>query len=291
MDDGRELWDATPSPYRASDSRFWVQKYEYQGLLRLTTACSGLCRFCYLKEKNAHSDFMTVDDVDQVCDDLEKRANGLLEIILSGGDPLCAPADVLCQVGLRAKNLRVKLGRSSPHITIHTREPVWNPVRLLERLDAMNVLASLQPKTIMLNVLHPPELTPQFREACARIAEAAGPESRPILLCQHPLFKGVNDSVEILEQLYELLLSCSPPVMPYYLVHPFYNGTLGKHRLSVAESQLLYRELVRPPGCMVPRLVVPTPWRKSIVGPHEQLLQSEKGYLLTTKDWLEVAVQ
>src|SRR5438128_1028888 len=48
LEDGEELWDNTPSPYRASDSPFWIQKYEYQGLIRITTACSGLCRFCYL---------------------------------------------------------------------------------------------------------------------------------------------------------------------------------------------------------------------------------------------------
>ena len=75
--DGDELWDATPSPYRASDSPFWIQKYQYQGLIRLTTVCSGLCRFCYLKKKNAHQSVMAVQDVHRIFDDLEMRDDEL----------------------------------------------------------------------------------------------------------------------------------------------------------------------------------------------------------------------
>jgi L-lysine 2,3-aminomutase len=291
MDDGPELWDATPSDYRASSSPYWIQKYQYQGLIRLTTACSGLCRFCYLKQKNASPDFMTVEDVNKVFDDLERNGKDLLEIILSGGDPFCAPADTLKQVGLRLERLQARLGRPSPHITIHTREPVWNPEQLLKRAEVLAALPLLKPKTIIINVLHPREVTRPFLQACSVIADATGAAARPALLCQHPLFKGVNHSVEVLVELYEALLGCSTPILPYYLVHPFYNGTLKKHRLGILESQLLYRELVRRPGCMVPKLVVPTPWGKCIVGPHEELQRILEGFLLTTKDGRRVIVR
>lgn len=287
MQDGPELWDTTPSAYRASKSPFWIQKYEYQGLLRLTTACSGLCRFCYLKQKNAHSEFMTTQDVDCVFDDLEKYGHKLLEIILSGGDPLCAPVDTLMQIGIRTKRLHENFGRKSPHITIHTREPVWNPVRLLKDAALDDALHSLQPTTIMINILHPREVTSQFTEVCRAFVDE---RLRPALLCQHPLFKGVNDSVETLSELYELLLGCSPPVLPYYLVHPFYNGTLNKHRLSIFRSQQIYRELIRRPGCMTPKLVVPTPWGKCVLGPHDALEKTSEGYVLTTKDGMRVIV-
>jgi L-lysine 2,3-aminomutase len=284
LNDGDELWDATPSPYRASDSPFWIQKYEFQGLLRLTTACGGLCRFCYLKRKNADPAVMSVSDVDQVFDDLESRGNRLREIILSGGDPLRAPTDTLSQIGLRAQRLRSKLGTVWPHLTIHTREPVWDPARLLERQSIWDALRLVRPKTYMINILHAREATPEFQLACARLAEAGGPTARAAMLCQHPLFRGVNDSVEILEELYARLMQCSPPVLPYYLVHPFYNGTLPKHRLSIRESQAIYAELIRRPGCIVPRLVVPTPWGKCVIGPHERFEEVEGKVALTTKD-------
>jgi len=214
----------------------------------------------------------------------------LIEIILSGGDPLCAPLDTLSQVGVRTRRLQSKFGRFSPHITIHTREPVWDPERLLNRHGLWETLDSLQVKTVMINILHPREVTPEFRDVCWRLVNG-GDRGRPVLLCQHPLFKGVNDTVELLDELYRLLLSFSAPVLPYYLVHPFYNGTLKKHQLSIVESQAIYRELVRRPGCMSPKLVVPTPWGKCIIGPHEELRQTEMGYLLRTKDGMQVVVK
>ena len=288
--DGDELWDATPSPYRASDSPFWIQKYEYQGLIRLTTACSGLCRFCYLKKKNAHQSVMTVQDVDRIFDDLDNRGASLREIILSGGDPLCAPTDVLEAIAARIPRLHSRLRQDSPHITIHTREPVWDPVRLVNRRAMLKALGTLKPKTYMINVLHPREVTGEFLEACSVLAELAGPGARPALLCQHPLFRGVNDSVEILDELYTKLFQCSPPVLPYYLVHPFYNGTLPKHRLSIVDSQRIYRELARRPGCITPRLVVPTPHGKCQIGPYENLTKDGAQYLITTKDGETVAL-
>lgn len=284
LNDGEELWDATPSPYRASDNPYWVQKYEYQGLIRVTTTCSGLCRFCYLKKKNHIPAVMRVEDVDGLFDDLEERGAKLREIILSGGDPLCAPANIIERIALRMNRLHLRFRSDSPHLTIHTREPVWDPEKLLRRRSLFAALGKLRPKTYMINVLHPREVTAEFVGACAELAEAAGSGNRPALLCQHPLFKGVNDSVEILEELYEKLFACSPPVLPYYLVHPFYNGTLAKHRLSLFESQQIYQGLVRRPGCITPRLVVPTPHGKCVVGPYEQLIEENGSLRITTKD-------
>ena len=150
--------------------------------------------------------------------------------------------------------------------------------------SAINSADAITAQDIWINVLHPREVTPEFVAACSTLAEVAGPTARPVLLSQHPLFRGVNDSVEVLTQLYDRLFSCSPPVLPYYLVHPFYNGTLPKHRLSVAESQKIYRELARRPGCITPRLVVPTPLGKCQIGPYDELQKSGETYMLTTKN-------
>ena len=186
--------------------------------------------------------------------------------------------------------LHTTLRQESPHITVHTREPVWDPVRLVNRRALLKALGTLKPKTYMINVLHPREVTEEFLEACSALSEVAGPDARPALLCQHPLFRGVNDSVEILDELYTKLFQCSPPVLPYYLVHPFYNGTLPKHRLSIADSQRIYQELARRPGCITPRLVVPTPYGKCQIGPYENLTKDGGSYLITTKDGEKVAL-
>jgi lysine 2,3-aminomutase len=286
--DGPELWDATPSPYSASDSPFWVQKYQYQGLIRLTTVCSGLCRFCYLKKKNVETSTMKTADVDRLFDDLMERGGDLREIILSGGDPLCVSADLIEALADRMDAFRTRWGRRAAHITIHTREPVWDPEKLLRRSSLIDALRKLKPKTYMINVLHPREVTSEFEDVCSALSEEAGVGNRPALLCQHPLFKGVNDSADTLEDLYTRLMACSPPVLPYYLVHPFYNGTLPQHRLSLRRSQEILQELVRRPGCLAPTLVVPTPQGKCQIGPHERLVEEDGSYRIVTKDGVSV---
>jgi L-lysine 2,3-aminomutase len=227
---------------------------------------------------------MRESDVHQLFDDLEQRGHRLREVILSGGDPLSAPPDILALLGERMQRLRELMGGESPHLTVHTREPVWDPIRLMENRALWPALKRLRAKTFMINVLHPREVTPEFKEVCARLAGAAGAAYLAALFSQHPLFRGVNDSEEILEDLYLKLLTCSPPVIPYYIVHPFYNGTLPKHRLSLESSQEIYRSLLRRPGVLVPRLVVPTPWGKCVLGPNEPLRRTADGYELVTKD-------
>jgi len=288
LEDGPELWDATPSPYSLSSNPFWIQKYEFQGLIRLTSVCSGLCRFCYLKDKARHSYRMTPSDVHSLFADLRPRASTLREIILSGGDPLCAPSATLLAIAEEMHKIRQELGDAAPAITIHTREPVWNPVELMRKNAVLSALATLQPNVYMINVLHPREVTPEFQAAVSALSDLC-PTSRPAFLAQHPVFRGVNDSVETLMSLYVKLQKTSPPVLPYYMVHPFYNGTLPQHRLKIEETQALYRELLRRPGCLVPRLVVPTPQGKCVIGPNEPITVDKNGnYTLLTKDGVEV---
>ena len=129
--DGPEEWDAADHEYRVSASPFWVQKYQYEGLLRLTTHCSGFCRFCYLKRKNTRKRAMRPEDVDAVFDDLGRSGEQLHDIILSGGDPLCATPQTLARVGERVRRLRRDRGTATPFITVHTREPIWNPEGVL----------------------------------------------------------------------------------------------------------------------------------------------------------------
>lgn len=280
LDDGDELWDATQSAFRVSESAFWIQKYEFQALLRMTTVCSGLCRFCYLKRKTQNRSILTQPELERILADIGARGTALQDLILSGGDPLCAPPDVLDTLARGLETLRSATGRATPYVSIHTREPVWDPVALADRKPLWAAMRALRPKAIMLNVVHPREATDEFLEVCTHLARDTGAQ----LLCQHPVFRGVNDSVEVLEELYVRLASASPPILPYYMVHPFYNGTLPKHKLSIRETQSIFRQLSRHPGWLTPKLVVPTPVGKCVVGPHDVLQKVEGGYLLHTKN-------
>lgn len=286
LEDGEERWDATQSPFRVSDSPFWIQKYEFQALIRMTTICSGLCRFCYLKRKTQVRQVITHAEVKRILADIEARGASLQDLILSGGDPLCAPPDVIEAFAHGLSALRQTTGRSTPYVSIHTREPVWDPVSVGKRQRMWNALRALRPKFIVVNIVHPREATDELIDVCERLARDTGAQ----VFCQQPIFRGVNDAVEVLEELYSRLASATPPILPYYLVHPFYNGTLPKHQLSVKETQAVYRQLCRHPGWLTPKFVVPTPVGKCFVGPYDNLQPVEGGYLLHTKNGDPVVV-
>ena len=73
----------------------WIQKYKYECLLRLTNFCSGLCRYCYLKNRENITGFFRRQEMDAMFDAAEdfRRRGNLREIVLSGGDPLTVPAE------------------------------------------------------------------------------------------------------------------------------------------------------------------------------------------------------
>jgi L-lysine 2,3-aminomutase len=148
----------------------------------------------------------------------------------------------------------------------------------------MRALELIQPRFVIINVIHPREITREFEEACCWLTSIERSGRRPVLKSQYPVFRGVNDSAAVLEELQMRLLDLKSPVLPYYMVHPFYNGTLPKHRMDLAETQSIYRELMRRPGVLVPRLVVPTPDGKCVLGANEELIDGGHGCLLYTKD-------
>lgn len=286
-----DRWDCTPSEFRVSDSPFWIQKYEREGLLRLTERCSGHCRYCYRKTTSRRRPDMSEDDVHAIFDDVEQKGAGILELILSGGDPLCASTRVLAALARRVQRLRTVRGPRAPYVTVHTREPVWNPVGVAKRTSAAaGSLAILNPSAYVLHVVHPREVTSEFQAACRRLAGLNEGEGQPVFMCQHPIIAGVNDDIEILEELYSKLFRCSPPVIPHYLVHPFPSGTAPGSRLSLERTLQIYRAICRLPGCLSPRLVVPTPWGKCYVGPNDCLRRLDGRYVLTTKGGREVHV-
>ena len=74
----------------------------------------------------------------------------------------------------------------------------------------------------------------------------------------------------------------------HYLIHPFPEGTLPQHRLTLLESQQILRKLASAPGTRVPLLTVPTPMGKCVIGPWEELVDRGGYYLLHTKDGVPV---
>ena len=287
-DSGTERWDAFQLAEKVVDHPRWIQKYRYECLLRVTDFCSGLCRYCYLKNRDVTPGTITHQEIDLLFDQAEKspRLGELREVILSGGDPLAAGAGVLSHIARRMAQINKNLSRRIT-VCIHTREPVWYPQRIMRSAALQKAIGELAPSSYILHVVHPREVTPALLEALELLTRLS-PRRPPLMMTQHPLFKGINNDVSLITQMYDLLDSGPVLVKPYYLIHPFPDGTLPQHRLTLPESQMILRGLASAPGTRVPLLTIPTPMGKCVLGPYEELVDRGGYYLLHTKDGVPV---
>lgn len=294
LDTGTERWDAFQLAGKAVEHPRWIQKYAYEVLLRMTNFCSGLCRYCYLKNRESLQKFITHPEIDDMFDQAERTlsrgASGaaalLREIVLSGGDPMTVPGDYLEHLAERIDRLNGHLQRRIT-VTIHTREPVWFPTRVLRTQRLLKAMERLKPSSYILHVVHPREVTPRLLEAMACLAGLGG-RRQPLMMTQHPLFRGINNDARVITEMYDRLDAGEVVVKPYYLIHPFPDGTLPRHRLRLKESQAILRGLASAPGTRVPLLTVPTPMGKCVVGPWEELVDRGGYYVLHTKDGVPV---
>ena len=100
---------------------------------------------------------------------------------------------------------------------------------------------------------HPRELTPAVRAACARLVDGGIP-----LLSQTVLLKGVNDTIETLEQLMRGFVETR--IKPYYLHHADLAPGTSHFRTRVDDGQALVRQLRdRVSGLAQPHYVIDIP--------------------------------
>jgi lysine 2,3-aminomutase len=288
FDAGAERWDAFQLEGKAAEHPRWIQKYRYEVLIRMTNFCSGLCRYCYLKNRENIEGFISHADIDVMFDqaDASPRAGELREVVLSGGDPLTVPGEYLEHLAERVERLSARVGKRIT-VTLHTREPVWYPQRVVRNGALLTALRKLRPSSYILHVVHPREVTRGLHEAMETLA-ALGGRRQPLMMTQHPLFRGINNDHRVITDMYDALDSGDVVVKPYYLIHPFPDGTLPRHRLMLRESQEILRGLASAPGTRVPLLTVPTPMGKCVIGPWEELIDRGGYYLLHTKDGVAV---
>jgi lysine 2,3-aminomutase len=125
------------------------------------------------------------------------------DVLLSGGDPLTLADDKLEWLLGRLRAIR-----HVEFLRIGTKVPVVLPMRITRRLT--NMLRRYHPLWMSIHFTHPDELTPEVKEACARLADAGIP-----LGSQTVLLKGVNDDPEVMKRLMHGVLMAR--VKPYYL--------------------------------------------------------------------------
>jgi lysine 2,3-aminomutase len=224
-----------------------VHRYPDRVLLKPLHACPVYCRFCFRREKvGPGGEALSESELAATIAYIREHRD-IWEVILTGGDPLMmaprrlgeliAALDAIDHVAI---------------VRIHSRVPVVDPGRITDAL-----IAALRPKraTLWLGIHcnHARELGPEARLALARLADAGFP-----LMGQTVLLAGVNDRVEVLEELMRALVTAR--VKPYYLHHPDLVRGTGHFRVSIERGQALMKALRgRLSGLAQPTYVLDVP--------------------------------
>lgn len=235
-------YSADPLAEQQSDTPGLLHKYQSRVLIVFRGGCAINCRYCFRRHFPYDEHPFGRQQVEEVLAYIaaDKQIN---EVILSGGDPLMASDKHI----LSFLNACAEI----PHLTrlrIHSRLPVVIPSRLTQELAAG--LTGTRLKIILvLHANHAREVSPLLRKRLEYWREQG-----ITLLNQSVLLKGVNDSVQALQELSEALFDAG--VLPYYL-HQLDKVSGASHfAISDNEALRIMRKLrAALPGFLVPKLV------------------------------------
>lgn len=227
-----------------------LHKYHGRVLLVATGACAIHCRYCFRREFPYHTAPTGLPQWEGALEQIRGDAS-IDEVLLSGGDPL-----TLVDHQLRAMAARLA---EIPHVRrlrIHTRLPIVIPQRVTGELLDWLCGSRLTP-VVVVHANHPRELDETVVAALGRLVDAGVP-----VLNQAVLLRGVNDSLDVLEELCRVLVNHR--VTPYYL-HQLDRVRGARHfETPVADGLRLIEGLrERLPGYAVPRYVQEVPGEAS----------------------------
>lgn len=179
-----------------------VHRYPDRVLFLASRMCAMYCRYCtrsrmvggHIGSLKAHWD----EGIEYVRQHEEVR-----DVLISGGDPL-----LLSDQELEYIISRLSVIEHVDIIRIGTKAPMVLPMRITPSLVRM--LRKYRPLYMSIHCTHPQELTPLAARALERLSDAG-----IVLGSQTVLLKGINDSSEVLKNLYHGLLALR--VRPYYL--------------------------------------------------------------------------
>jgi len=180
-----------------------IHHYHRRALVLANDQCAMYCRHCFRRHLTGSGRAeITLDEITAIAGYLREH-NEIVELVVSGGDPLFMENDRLIA-------LLATIREAKPDITfrVSTRVPVVDPSRVTATLAER--VAETGPVWLVIQCNHPDEVTEQFQSAIARVVNAGIP-----VLNQSVLLRGVNDSVATLSRLFESLVNAR--VKPYYL--------------------------------------------------------------------------
>lgn len=229
-----------------------IHKYRGRVLLIAASGCAVNCRYCFRRHFDYNANSPSRSHWPETLRYIEEDTS-IGEVILSGGDPLLLPDDVLAQLIAQVSAIK-----HIKRLRIHTRLPVVLPARITPQLCETLANSRFRP-VIVLHCNHPNEIDDDLCDAIGQLSNAG-----VTVLNQSVLLAGVNDDPQCLSELSEALFDAG--VMPYYL-HTL-DKVQGAGHFAVPRARALdiYRQLIsRSSGYLVPKLVTECPDQPSKV--------------------------
>jgi len=179
-----------------------VWKYPKRVLVELNNICPIYCQFCTRKRKTFLEDKwqLNENEIKNILYFL-KNHKEIREVIISGGDPLMSPIELIFLLKKIEGSKNIKI------IRIHTRMPITAPKKInKEVFDFLTSFKKVVYLSIHCNLIE--EITNESIQVFNKFKK-----SGVILYSQSVFLKGINDSVEKLEKLFEKLLELG--IRPY----------------------------------------------------------------------------
>ncbi|CAB5097949.1 Lysine 2,3-aminomutase (EC [Olavius algarvensis associated proteobacterium Delta 3] len=203
------MGETTKDPYgddKHNKGNGVLHKYDYTALVVTSEYCAMYCRHCFRKRMVGLPNDLTVKNFEKAAGYIARHPE-ITNAILSGGDPLMLPTNVLRKMLNALKDIE-----HLNHVRIGSRVPVSYPLRLFddELIALLKEFNTEKTLFIPTHFNHAQEITPVSTEAVRRIRSTGVTVNN-----QAVLLAGVNDSVEALVDLMNGLLRIG--VNPYYL--------------------------------------------------------------------------
>lgn len=223
-----------------------TRRYPNRLIINVTSSCAMFCRHCQRRRRIGETDQIEPNNRIQEAIDYIKATPEIRDVLITGGDPLMLPDEVLESIISRVRAIEhVEI------IRIGTRLPVTMPQRITPELTQM--LSKYHPLFINTQFNHPGEITQEAAKACTMLADAGIPLGNQMVF-----LKGINNDKYIVQLLNEQLLKVR--VRPYYIFHPKQVKGTSHFAITVDEGLAIMKYLRgHTSGLAIPQYILNAP--------------------------------
>ena len=203
-----------------------VHRYPGKLLFFPTLECFGHCRFCFRAGHRVKA--LSRRKLDIALEYIRNHQE-VREVLVTGGDPLVLPPDVLNDILGRLRAIdHIEI------IRIGTRALAFAPQVITP--EFVEMLTRHKPVFMTLSFVHPDEITPYCEEKLNMLSDAG-----IVMLQQGPLLKGINDDPAVLKQMYEKL--AKNRVLAYYAIYGIYAPGVRHFIVNREEAKQVFMKL------------------------------------------------